>query len=129
VLFHDRYNDIARCRKGLATFGTPHRGSKYANLATTVNDVLGYLIDMSNWALELPQRNKKPNYVHLLTKDGEYLILLDTLFNRYYTREIFITSFWEMEKLNGITVSAHVLKSLQAANMLLGCREMFCYTP
>jgi hypothetical protein len=77
------YRDIFLCSKGLATFGTPHRGSEYATLAATITRVMNFLCD-----------TPRTPYIELLQEESTILDIIGELFLRDYRYDIWITSFY-----------------------------------
>ena len=89
---HDPNHQISLSAKGIATFGTPHRGGHYADTAEAVGSTVRLMLSLAS--LGEIQLRPESHYVDLLRKDSTALKLMQKWFSTY-KEKIWITSFYE----------------------------------
>ena len=96
----DIYTDLATCPKGLATFGTPHRGSILATLAGLTSDFFKPIETIKILMGDEPALPE--GYCDILRQGDDTSYIIGAQFFDRYRSAIPITSFYEMKAFHGI---------------------------
>ena len=114
----DVYRDLATCPKGLATFGTPHRGSMYGNLLKIIPDLFKTL---EEFHLIMGEPAAPPKgYVDILKKGNDASYIIGLQFLDRYRSAIPITSFYERK---GVLGSHLKIVNKKSATLKDNCQE------